>query len=81
MADKKTVNILEDELGALRFNVARHAREASTRAHDSRKLRKRVATLERAIVRHSTGQCRCKTTQACLVRLAKLVPVRRFEEV
>jgi hypothetical protein len=80
-AKQEMVTIPDAEYSELLTRVSRLAHEQGSRARSEKKLRRRRDTLERAIARHATGQCRCRTDRECLVRLAKTIPSSRFEEV
>jgi hypothetical protein len=73
---KKTYKQLEDELFEVGGTLSRLITSDSFNRRESRKYFDRTRSLENAIRRHATGQCKCRNAKQCMSQLVKLVPLK-----
>lgn len=72
---KKTYKQLEDELFEVGGTLSRLITSDSFNRRESRKYFERMRSLENAIRRHATGQCKCRNSKQCMAQLVKLIPL------
>jgi hypothetical protein len=58
----------------LEHTLARYVSENSSFRRTSRKFYERTRTLENNIRKHAEGKCTCKTSQECVLALARMIP-------
>jgi hypothetical protein len=76
MTDEPKIEELREELDVALGSIGRFAAENSWLRKDARKHYEKQRQLEDAIRRHAIGDCGCKTSRECLVKLSRLVPLK-----
>jgi hypothetical protein len=76
MTDEQKIKELREELDKALGSLGRWAGENSHLRRSARKSYEAQRRIENAIRRHAIGECGCKTSRECLVKLSRLVPLK-----